>query len=544
MSFSPLPSSTFLVDENPDDGENQGDGEGGMGSLWRRLKGWGRDRGVRSDAVAVYALFVLLGISSWLIPNGVFVELPYLTTELPEKWSIASYLSITLQIANVVPLIYATMLRKLSLNDQNKNKNESKNSNLDVNLAYNVFNERSIVDEDRTHQATSNKMRKATTTMSSKIDAITVWIVLLLSFVTCVLLALFWNRTSTLFGDDKPHSVALLSIFFFSGVASTLSQVSFWPFVGRFQPVYSSAMAAGESGSGLVTSLLGVIQNPSSSSTSSRFTLETFFVVLAVIVFMSGVAAFLLMWLPIAKKEMLPTTSSASTRRNQKSTSSTTIFNLEKTKSREALLTNESEDVEEPSKEFEFRKNSLIVADYNTASSYSTTRSTSSYHVWPYYLLITWVGCLQNGVLYSILPYACLPYPNGTVVLHWAVLFSMALGPPASMIASLRYRTFQVLAILSVLFTLGSIYITLASISSLAGKLGPAWVVVAVQGLNGFGLNYARSSVFSVIHNDLAGDDENWRNDVLRRTGFCIQIGSASGALLFFLLINYTKVFA
>lgn len=521
--------------------------------MWNGLMAW-KQENVRSDAVTVYALFVLLGLSSWLIPNGVFVELPYLTTELPEKWSIASYLSIVLQIANVVPLVYATVLRKLFITN-NKGGGDQSDKNNTLEDEHNSSedeedNSLSIIRRGRT--------KSKTTTTTSTIDAIAVWIVLLLSFTCCVLLALYWNRVSTLFGDDKPHSLALLSIFFFAGVASTLSQVSFWPFVGRFNPVYSSAMAAGESGSGLVTSLLGVIQNPSasSSSSSSRFTLEIYFVVLAVIVFLSWFAAFFLMRLPIAKKELLSSSSTASSspawsssRRRHKTKK---LFKLNKTLLKESLLSRE--DVEE------YTGNPIMV-DYNTTiivdnqcsthhnSSTSTTTSTSllaataPYRVWPFYLLITWVGCLQNGVLYSILPYACLPYDNGTTVLHWAVLLSMALGPPASMIASLRYRTFEVLVVLSSVFTIGSIYITLASLSSLAGRLGPAWLVVVVQALNGFGLNYARSSVFSTIHNDLAGDDEAWRNDVLRRTGFCIQIGSAFGSLLFFVLINYTKVF-
>ena len=43
-------------------------------------------------------LAILFGISSWISINGLWVELPMLVSELPEKWALPSYLSIIVQV--------------------------------------------------------------------------------------------------------------------------------------------------------------------------------------------------------------------------------------------------------------------------------------------------------------------------------------------------------------------------------------------------------------------------------------------------------------
>ncbi len=53
---------------------------------------------------SIFALFVLLGLGSWVTIQGVFAELPLLVNHLPEGWSAASALSLAIQVANVGPL--------------------------------------------------------------------------------------------------------------------------------------------------------------------------------------------------------------------------------------------------------------------------------------------------------------------------------------------------------------------------------------------------------------------------------------------------------
>ena len=53
---------------------------------------------LRNRVVLVDLLAVLFGISSWISINGLWVELPLLVQDLPEKWALPSYLSIIVQV--------------------------------------------------------------------------------------------------------------------------------------------------------------------------------------------------------------------------------------------------------------------------------------------------------------------------------------------------------------------------------------------------------------------------------------------------------------
>lgn len=46
-------------------------------------------------------LAIVFGIGAWISVNGLWVELPLLVQALPEGWSLPSYMSIVIQIANI-----------------------------------------------------------------------------------------------------------------------------------------------------------------------------------------------------------------------------------------------------------------------------------------------------------------------------------------------------------------------------------------------------------------------------------------------------------
>lgn len=46
-------------------------------------------------------LSVMFGVGAWISINGLWVELPLLVQTLPEGWSLPSYMSIVIQIANI-----------------------------------------------------------------------------------------------------------------------------------------------------------------------------------------------------------------------------------------------------------------------------------------------------------------------------------------------------------------------------------------------------------------------------------------------------------
>ncbi|PIO71416.1 hypothetical protein TELCIR_06690 [Teladorsagia circumcincta] len=54
----------------------------------------------------IYALVVAFGSCTWIGTNSVWMQLSLFTSELPEGWSLPSYLSVVVQIACIGPLIY------------------------------------------------------------------------------------------------------------------------------------------------------------------------------------------------------------------------------------------------------------------------------------------------------------------------------------------------------------------------------------------------------------------------------------------------------
>jgi riboflavin transporter 2 len=59
--------------------------------------------------VAVDILAAIFGIGSWVCLAGIFLELPLLVQSLPEGWSLPSYLSVVIQLANAGPILYSVL---------------------------------------------------------------------------------------------------------------------------------------------------------------------------------------------------------------------------------------------------------------------------------------------------------------------------------------------------------------------------------------------------------------------------------------------------
>jgi len=67
----------------------------------------------RATEAYAYALFVVLGVGSWITINGIYLELPLLVGTAPEGWALATYLAVVTQLGNLGPLAYAFVDGKL-----------------------------------------------------------------------------------------------------------------------------------------------------------------------------------------------------------------------------------------------------------------------------------------------------------------------------------------------------------------------------------------------------------------------------------------------
>ena len=67
------------------------------------------DDGKPKISLLIYLLVTLFGCGSWVAMNGIWVELPNLVPNLPEGWTLPSYLAVICQLANIGPITYSVL---------------------------------------------------------------------------------------------------------------------------------------------------------------------------------------------------------------------------------------------------------------------------------------------------------------------------------------------------------------------------------------------------------------------------------------------------
>uniref|UniRef100_A0A1A9VYC8 Riboflavin transporter n=1 Tax=Glossina austeni TaxID=7395 RepID=A0A1A9VYC8_GLOAU len=162
-------------------------------------------RMLKERSLVVDMLAIFFGIGTWVGINGTFIQLPLLVEIAPEGWSLPSYLSVMVQIGNLGPLLY-TLLQ-------------------------------------------NNSARK---------DTILIYGLLTLGTISALLSAFFYSETAVVFGQE--HSVALFVLTFLTAINACSSSVLFMPYMGRFKEIYLVTYFVGEGLSGLLPSVVALIQ--------------------------------------------------------------------------------------------------------------------------------------------------------------------------------------------------------------------------------------------------------------------------------------------
>lgn len=164
------------------------------GGRWSWIEsGWGRG--------ASYGLIVMLGSSSWLGVNAMWLELPLLVRALPEGWSLPSFLAIIIQLACIGPVLYSCPPSALHPQAQ-----------------------------------LTQPWCRVWEMFHSWVLGHRHWLIagcIAFAAACMVLLALLWDRTAFVAGKD--HSVALFAIFFAVSLVCCTSNVLFLPFMGSFR---------------------------------------------------------------------------------------------------------------------------------------------------------------------------------------------------------------------------------------------------------------------------------------------------------------------
>ena len=173
-------------------------------------------------SLITYILVVIFGSGSWLSVNGLWVELPIIVQKIPEQWSLPSYLTVIIQMANIAPLMFTI----------------------------------------------GNKFFPGVIR-----EVPVIYISVLVGGTSCALMAFFWKETTFIAGAER--SIALLVLCFFVAMVDCSSSVTFLPYMAIFRGVYMSPYFGGQGLSGLLPSLVALWQGVGGGSHTSHCIIPT-----------------------------------------------------------------------------------------------------------------------------------------------------------------------------------------------------------------------------------------------------------------------------
>lgn len=441
------------------------------------------ERSIKRRQMLINVLIAMFGVSAWIGVNGIYVQLPLLVTTAPEGWSLPASIVITIQAANIGPILYA-LVRKF------------------------------------TPQLYKESM----------------WIsgLLILGSAAMGFLAFFYETRTEINGVE--HSLVLLSLVFANALVGCSSSILFLPYLRNFQDVQLVWFFIGEGLSGLLPSAVALIQgvggdppcpNPASNSTGDHqslpsmpyFSPKIYFIFLFIVLASSTCAFWVLEYLRVTDRhQTIPTFSVL-----DDTSTSTHIY------STRTLSSDETSDLESPLP-------SQINTTVSSQSDQSNTRScTTRYYL---YVLIGLISLGGNGFLPGMQSYSCLPY--GNVAYHLTVTLAHLSNPVACTLALwLPLPGPRLITGIATIALATASHVTWLAFSSPTPpwrdtKIGIVLVVLAWIILMGL-ITYAKLSITAIFKREPGARS-------LFYVGITTQIGSTIGAILSFSIINYTNL--
>lgn len=452
---------------------------------WRIDYNFGR---VKCGRAIIHLLVILFGVSTWIGVNGIFIELPLLVGVAPEGWNLPAYIVIVAQSANVGPAIYALLYnRKYQLNE------------------------------------------------SSCI------LCLLCSQVLAMgLLVFFYDRTTVIGGERR--SLALLVSVFFSALVGCFSSVLFMPYLRDFDDVYIVSYFVGEGLSGVLPSVIALIQGvgeraacniPLTNTTISlnsdlRFSGHYYFLFLTLVLVLSLIAFIVLRYSPFiqSNKKLRDPNSLIQTRvrlvdykRRNESDVTVNVYSIDNTQSIDRISVKENE-----------MANS---SPFDKATSLPVFRKIYLYS------LIGICCFFSNGFLPSIQSYSCLPY--GHLAYQLSIVCAQFVNPLACFLTIwIMVSDIKIINCLSLVCLIAGCYVTCIALLSPTPPLQKSTIGVGLIVLSWIVLmgviSYLKLVIVSLLKHISS-------SKALFNIGIVMQAGSASGAIISFVLINFTDYF-
>ena len=478
-------------------------------------------------------LICLFGLSSWVAINGLWAEMPVLVPVLPEGDRLPSVLVIIAQFANVGPLIY-----------------------LVISIATNCVKKKRV-----------------------NIEVPAVFVIVLFGMVMCVLLAIFWDHTSVLF--NKTRSVPLLVLSFGLSLVDCTSTVVYIPYMERFPDKYISALFMGEGFGALFPSLVALAQDSyndnstdtesltvsgnqstlsdkaSSSNDGLLFSVDVFFVLLAIMTGISGVAFALLNWLPICRRSMvrrLSLTDKFHPLPGSRDSSPLGYVNSEPNSSENSNIFSDIENsplilTPQSKKQFTFKD---VIEQIKISP-----RANELISLTDMFIQIGWLNLLTNGAIPAISVFVFQPYGNSTYNL--AVNLGMGAGPIAAFVAMFLPCVSRYFMVIWTLIS-SAFGVTIIILAALAPNklpmMGSNWgSFIIVSYLIMYALyNYLfnlqimlsilSTATLTYTKVSIARTLKDYGKASLVLCAISIQAGSCIGAVIFYFLVNNTTIFA
>lgn len=420
----------------------------------------------------VHLLVILFGVSTWIGINGILLELPLLVDIAPEGWNLPVYIVIVIQSSNIGPAIYA-LLRKSKCQP----------------------NESSCI------------------------------LCLLCSQVPAMgLLIFFYDRTVAI--DGERYSLILFVSVFFNALVGCSSSVVFMPYLRDFDDVYIVSYFIGQGLSGVLPSVVALIQGVSESAgcdvpltTTSLNAPDLKFSERYYFLFLTLVHASLLIAFIVLRYSAF----------------------VQLNKSNSNFLTQAKADCKRCA------ESDVTVNDYRASvtkeiANYSPFVDASSLSLFRkiYLYILLGVSCFfSNGVLPSIQLYSCLPY--GHLAYQLSIVCTQFVNPIACFLTLwVMVSNIKIINCLSLVCLISGCYVTYVALLSPTPPLqkstvGVGLIVLAWIILMGV-VAYLKLVLVSLLKHISS-------SKALFSIGVVIQTGSATGAIISFILINFTDYF-
>lgn len=410
-----------------------------------------------TTSLVTYLLFCLFGVGSWIAVNGIWSELPILLITQPECLKLATTLTLIFQIANLGPLIY-----------------------FGIKIFWHMRHLKVLY-----------------------LEILSVFVIVIIGIVSSILLGIFWNHTVHI--GSQATSIVFYTLAFCLGLVDCTSSVVFVPFMQHFPSQYLSALYIGEGLSGLLPSIVALVQGSVDNSLTCTqghetrysvselgilFSPNVFFSLLAFVMVICVLAFMGILLYPVSRRELLKNRDPSESLNETDSTSSADSQRL---KQEETILT--SEEVRSPLLESETHISTEEDINMDKKMQPSTSKfrkiflskdSLSTqilFIIWnqrtPLFCLVI-LSFLLNGALPSVSSFAFSSY--GNLILHLAINLGLLMNPLAAFLFMiLPARSNMLIAMFTAVCCILGLYILINAFSYGVLVSGTAGAVIIVS---------------------------------------------------------------